>query len=136
MFSIDHSLIIKDVHYAIKVISLYCNVLVISKIAYVNIKHRFKKQGYINYEIYIFHSYIISTFLLPHIKWNCRDVICQFSILYTKVLIRQIVVYITASYFHWMFPVLDKLCIVSWCIPCYYVPLRVMNRISHVASSF
>ena len=34
--------------------------------------------------------YRISTFLLPHITWNCRDVICQFSILYTKVLICQI----------------------------------------------
>ena len=43
MFSIDHSLIIKDVHYDIKVISLYCFVLGISKIVYVNIKHRFKK---------------------------------------------------------------------------------------------
>jgi hypothetical protein len=132
MFSIDHSLIIKDVHYDIKVISLYCNFLVISKIVYVNIKHRFKKQGYINYEIYIFHSYIISTFLLPHIKWNCRDVICQFSILYTKALIRQI--HSTGSDFHWLLLVLNKLCIVSWCILWYYVPLRVMNRILHVTS--
>ena len=58
MFSIDHLLIIKDVHYDIKVISLYYFVLGISKIVYVNIKHRFKKQGYINYEIYILHSCI------------------------------------------------------------------------------
>ena len=86
-FSIDHSLIIKDVHYDIKVICLYCFVLGISKIVYVNIKHRFKITRVHKLWIDILHSYIISTFLLPYIKWNCRDVICQFSIVYIKVLI-------------------------------------------------
>jgi hypothetical protein len=53
--------------------------------------------GNIHYAINILHSCIISTFLLPYIKWNCRDVNCQFSIVHTKVLIYQFVVYNTAS---------------------------------------